>query len=45
MSLGARDKTRPLYYQRCMMDEIQVECPIHLDSVPLKDILAFKCFG
>ncbi|KIM68274.1 hypothetical protein SCLCIDRAFT_20655 [Scleroderma citrinum Foug A] len=25
------------------MDEIQVECPIHLDSVSLKHILAFKC--
>lgn len=25
------------------MDEIQVECPIHLDSVSLKHILAFQC--
>ncbi|KAI6112985.1 hypothetical protein F5141DRAFT_1110831 [Pisolithus sp. B1] len=25
------------------MDELQVECPIHLDAVPLKDILAFNC--
>lgn len=25
------------------MDELHVECPIHLDAVPLKDILAFNC--
>lgn len=25
------------------MDELQVECPIHLDAVPLKEILAFNC--
>ncbi|OAX41389.1 hypothetical protein K503DRAFT_854710 [Rhizopogon vinicolor AM-OR11-026] len=26
-----------------MMDELLLECPIHLDGVPLKDVRTFKC--